>query len=338
MAGKAGSFRRIPPAAAPAPSRHEPVESSFVLSLRRHRLRPGWVAVAPQGDRAHVVHLVCDAGRRPALRWASTEPWLDAASSLRALRRSRPLQQHRTVALLQHAQYQVLNLDAPDLPREEWRDAIRWRLKEMVEFPVETAGIDVLAIPADPQQRRRASLLAVAAPRSVLAPLAEAAADAGVPWHAIDVPDTALRNLAVLGAEGARGEALLHVGASHSTLVVVAQGELLLSRHIDVTLAQLTEADESARQSAYERASLELQRTLDNVERQFSHAALARLQVAPGAPLQGFIDYVRDLVYVPVGAFDLGAVLDLSAVPELTDVTAQAAYLPAIGAALRGAD
>ena len=205
----------------------------------------------------------------------------------------------------------------------------------MVDFAVDSAGIVVIEIPADPQQRRRASVMAVAAPRSALAPLADAGADAGLPWHAIDVVETALRNVAVLGADADRGEALLHVGRAHSTLVIVARGELLLTRHIEVTLEQLTDTDEAARQQHYERASLELQRTLDNVERQFSHANLARLQVAPGAPLLGFIEYVRDLVYVPVAAFDLAAVLDLSAVPELIDPAEQAAYLPAIGAALR---
>jgi hypothetical protein len=44
---------------------------------------------------------------------------------------------------------------------------------------------------------------------------------------------------------------------------------------------------------------------------------------------------VRDLLYVPVAAFELGAVIDLSAMPELVDPAEQAAYLPAIGAALR---
>jgi MSHA biogenesis protein MshI len=298
-------------------------------------MKPGWVAVAPQGERAHVVHLVCEEGRRPALRWVCTEPWVEATPALRALRRSRPVRQQRTVALLQHGQYQWLALDAPELPREEWRDAIRWRLKDMVDFAVDSAGIDVIEIPADPQQRRRASVMAVAAPRSALAPLADAGADAGLPWHAIDVPETALRNVAVLCADGDRGEALLHVGRAHSTLVIVAQGELLVTRHIEVTFDQLTDSDESARQLHFERASLELQRTLDNVERQFSYASLARLQVAPGAPLLGFIEYVRDLVYVPVAVFELAAVLDLSAVPQLIDPAEQAAYLPAIGAALR---
>ncbi len=306
-----------------------------MLSLRRTKSQPGWVALAPMGGRVHAVHVVSEAGRKPALRWACTEAFTDPAQALRALRRTRRLQQHRSVALLQHAQYQLLTLDAPELPRAEWRDAMRWRLKDMVDFAVDNAGIDVLDIPADPQQRRAPSLIAIAAPRSALQPLVDAASDAGTPWHAIDVAETALRTIAVLAAEPGRGEALLHVGRAHSTLVVTAQGELLMSRHIEVTHEQLTEPDEALRQQSFERASLELQRTLDNVERQFSHANLARLQVAPGAPLQAFIEYVRDLVYVPVTAFDLAALIDLSAVPELSDPSEQAAYLPAIGAALR---
>ena len=306
-----------------------------MLSLRRAKSRPGWVGMAPQGGRVQVAHVVCAQGQRPALRWACSAAWDDPVRALRALRRSQPLGQHRTVALLQHAQYQLLTLDAPDVPRADWCDAVRWRLKEMVDFAVEDAGIAVLELPADAQQRRRPALIAVAAPRSVLAPLADAGSDAGLPWHAIDVPETALRNIAVLGAEAGRGEALLHVGAAHATLVVVAQGELLLARHIDIDLAQLTDTDAAARQQSFERASLELQRTLDNVERQFGHANLARLQVAPGAALLDFIEHVRDLVYVPVLPFDLAAVLDLSAVAHALDPAELAACLPAIGAALR---
>lgn len=310
-------------------------KAKCVLSLRRARIKPGWVAMAPQGNRVHAVHVVCEEGRRPALRWACTGAWSDPVQALRALRRARSLRQQRTVAVLQHAQYQLLTLDATDLPRDEWRDAIRWRLKDMVDFAVDSAGVDVIEIPTHAQPNRRASLMAVAAPRLSLAPLVNVGYDAGLPWHAIDVPETALRNVAVLGVEPGRGEALLHVGPTHSTLVITTQGELLVTRHVEVTLDQLTETEPSARQSHFERACLELQRTLDNVERQFSHANLARLAIAPGAPLLPFIEYVRDLVYVPVVAFDLGAVLDLSAVPELTDPTEQAAYLPAIGAALR---
>lgn len=306
-----------------------------MATLRKKPVDPGWVAMAPQGDHVRVAHVVCAEGRRPALRWVCSVPWADPTQALRMLRRTRSLKGRATVAVLQRHEYQLLTMEAPDVPRDEWRDALRWKLKDTVDFAVDTAGIDVLELPAGPTQHRAPSVIAVASPHAALAPLAEAGTDAGLPWQAIDVPETALRNIAALAEEPGRGQALLHVGEGHSTLVATWKGELLLARHIDVSLAQLTDTDESARQLAYERASLELQRTLDNVERQFSHANLARLQVAPGAPLLGFIEYVRDLVYVPVTAFDLASVIDLSAVPELADPAAQAAYLPAIGAALR---
>ena len=306
-----------------------------MLSLRKKVFSPGWVGLAPLGDRVHVAHVVCTEGQRPALRWVCEAPWNDPTQALRGLRRSRSLQRQRTVAVLQRTQYQLLSMEAPELPRAEWRDALRWKLKDMVDFEVDSAGIELLEVPGSPAQRRAPALIAVAAPHSALGPLAEAGTDAGLPWQAIDVPETALRNIAALAEEPGRGQALLHVGADHSTLVITWQGELLLSRHIDVSLAQLTDADESARQQCYERASLELQRTLDNVERQFSQASLARVLVAPGVPLAEFIRYVSDLVYVPVAALDLAALIDLTAVPELADATAQATYLPAIGAALR---
>ncbi len=308
-----------------------------MLGLRRHSSDTGWLGLAPLAGRVRMAHVVCAEGARPVLRWAETADWADPVRTLRALRRSRAIERLRSVALLQRHQYQWLPMDAPEVPREEWADALRWSLKDMVDFPVDTAGIAVLEVPGGAAARRRAQLIAVAAPHAQLAPLASAGAEAGTPWQAIDVPETALRNIAALLAAPGQGQALLHSGPAHSTLVVTLDAELLLARHIDVTLAQLTDTDDDTRQQAFERASLELQRTLDSVERQFSHVRLAGVQVAPGAALAAFIAYASELVYVPVTRFDLAQVLDISAAPGLADPAEQAAYLPAIGAALRGA-
>ena len=303
--------------------------------MGRRQTEPGWVAVAPLDGRVRIVHVVCRDGERPALRWIDAGSWDDPVATLRGLRRSRGLATLRKVALLQRPQYQLLTMDAPDIPREDWRDAARWSLKDTVDFAMEDAGLALLDVPADPAQRRRASLIAVAAPHAQLAPLAAVGANAGTPWEAIDVPETALRNIAALTEETGRAQALLHTGEAHSTLVVTVQGELLLARHIDVSLRQLTATDDDTRTQAFERASLELQRTLDSVERQFSHLSLGRVLVCPGAPLAAFIAYASELVYVPVAGLNLADHIDLSAVPELADPTQQAAYLPAIGAALR---
>lgn len=300
----------------------------------RQNQRPGWLAVAPAGDSARVAQVLCAPAQRPRVGWVDTLDWREPAAALRALAR-RPRTAAHTVAVLPTGAYQLLALDAPELPRDEWRDALRWRIKEIVDFPVEDAAIDVFDAPADPQQRRRPGVFVVAAARAAVMPLVRAAQAARRPWQAVDIAETALRNIALLAAEPGRGEALLHAGERSSTLVIVAQGELLLSRAIDVSFAQLTDTNDQQRQLAFERASLELQRTFDNVERQFAHADLRCLRLLPGAALAPFAAYVRDLIYLPVIALDLGDVVDIDGVPELADAAGQAAYLTAVGAALR---
>ncbi|MEW6703920.1 MAG: agglutinin biogenesis protein MshI [Pseudomonadota bacterium] len=274
-------------------------------------------------------------GGRPVVRWVHEEAWDDVPRALRHARRAGPLKRHRCVALLQRSQYQLLPMDAPEVPRDEWRAAVRWKLKDLVDFPVESAGVDVLEVPAEASARRQAALIAVAAPAQALRPLVEAAEEAGLQWQALDVPETALRNLSALFATAGRSHALLHIGDSHGTLVITTGGELLLSRQIDVTRAQIAADDEAARQAAFDRAGLELQRTLDGFERVFTQTSLERLQVLPGPGIAAFCDYVREIVYVPVAEADPAEVLDLSAVPALRQPHTLQRYLLAIGAALR---
>ncbi|MDM4767779.1 agglutinin biogenesis protein MshI [Pelomonas sp. SE-A7] len=272
----------------------------------------------------------------PRLQWIAQQDWSTPAAALKELKASRGLHQHRVVELLERGQYQLVTLEAPDVPRADWKDATRWMLQERVDFPVDTAALDVLEIPADQGQRRKPGLIAVAAPRALVLPLVQQATQAGTPLTAIDVAETALRNISALLEEPGRGQALLHVGEGHSCLVVTAGGELLLSRQMEASLATLGHADPDVRQQAFERTSLELQRTLDGFERSFTQVSLSRVLVAPGQVLEDFMAYVRELLYVPVLALEPGAALDLSAAPELADPRLLAQYLIAVGAALRG--
>jgi MSHA biogenesis protein MshI len=307
-----------------------------VLHFFRSSATSGWFACAPGGTQARFALVERRDGGKPAVRWVHAEPWGEQPA--RALRHARRLgggRRSRCVALLQRQQYQLVTLDAPDVPREDWRSAVRWRLKDMVEFPVDDAGVDVLEVPPEASSRRQPSLIAVAAPAEALRPLVEAGEEAGLPWQALDVPETALRNLSALFATPGRSHALLHFGDTHGTLVITLGGELLLSRQIDVTQAQIADDNEAMRQMAFDRAGLELQRTLDGFERVFTQTSLERLQVLPGAGVGAFCDYARDLVYVAVAEADAAEVLDLAAVPALREPGALAPYLVAIGAALR---
>jgi MSHA biogenesis protein MshI len=167
-------------------------------------------------------------------------------------------------------------------------------------------------------------------------PLVEHGADAGTPWQAIDIAETALRNLSALVEPEGRAQALLHCQAHHATLVVTYGGELLSTRQMELTLALPDDADDAARTQAYDQAGLELQRTLDGIERAFGQVTLARLLITPMPGVQALCDHLTPLLYVPVAPLQLDAVLDFSAVPALlADPALLNRQLCAIGAALR---
>jgi MSHA biogenesis protein MshI len=241
------------------------------------------------------------------------------------------------VAVLQRHQYQCVTMDAPaDVARGDWAAAVRWQLKDTVDFPVDTAAVDVLAVPEGTSYRAQPQVIAVAAAANQVRPLVECAVDAGAPWQAIDITETALRNLSALVEPEGRAQALLHCQRGHATLVVTHGGELLATRQMELNLLLDDDADPDLRSAGPEPAGLELQRTLDGVERAFGQVTLARLLITPMPGMHALCDHLAPLLYVPVAPLDLSEALDWSAVPGLLDDTALLnQHLCAIGAALR---
>lgn len=274
---------------------------------------------------------------RPAVRWTASEPWAQPVAALQRLRRRHALHRHACVAVLQRHQYQCVTMDAPpDVPRDDWRAAVRWQLRDTVDFPVDTAAIDLLAVPEGTSYRAQTQLIAVAAAEAQVRPLVEQAADAGAPFTAIDIAETALRNLSALVEPEDRAQALLHCQPEHATLVVTFGGELLSARQMELKLLLDDDADPDLRSAGHEQAGLELQRTLDGIERAFGQVTLARLLVTPMPGLHALCDHLGPLLYVPVQPLDLSEALDWSAVPGLLDDPLLLnSRLCAIGAALR---
>ncbi len=320
------------------PWQHSPLGESWVFGFTRGSLLPGWIGCAPLGDQLCLALVQAQAGGPPAVRWTAQEPWQQPTPTLQRLRRSRSLHRHRCVALLQRHQYQCVAMDAPaEVPRTEWAQAVRWQLKDMVDFAVDTAALDVLAVPEGTSYRAQQQLIAVAAAAAQVAPLVAQASDAGTPWQAIDIAETALRNLSTLLAPEGRAQAVLHCQPGHVTLVVTYQGELLSTRQMDLALLGADSADVAQRNQAFEHAGLELQRTLDGIERAFGQVTLARLLITPMPGVQALCDYLGPLLYVPVLPMVLDEVIDFSAVPALAAEPALLnQQLIAIGAALRG--
>ncbi|MGH8855581.1 MAG: agglutinin biogenesis protein MshI [Telluria sp.] len=247
--------------------------------------------------------------------------------------------QFRCATLLGGGEYQLITVEAPNVPKEEMRTAIRWRLKDILDFPVDEATVDLLEIPLDAAAHGRAqqSVFAIAARNSVIAPRQKLFLDARIDLGVIDIPEMAQRNISAMLEPEGRGIAMLSFGFDGALLTVSYRGELYLSRRFDVTLEQLLEADHERKHATFDRITLELQRSLDHFERQFSFVSVSKLLLAP-SEVSGLDDYLSSNMYLPVETLDLASIFDFTRTPALLDKAAQQRFFLPLGAALRSGE
>jgi MSHA biogenesis protein MshI len=304
--------------------------------FKKQKKNDGWLAVALQRDGIAAASMTRGAGARPQVALACFFAGAGSAESLEKACKELRAGRYRCSTLLAGGEYQLLSIDAPNVAADELKTAVRWRLKDMLDFPVDEATIDVLDIPLDKGApvRPQHSIFALAARNSIIERREKLFVQAGAELSVIDIPEMAQRNISALLEPEGRGVAMLSFDDDGGLLTVSWNAELYLSRRIDVTLAQLMEPDHERKHASYDKITLELQRSLDHFERQFSFISVSKLVLAPNAAT-GLDEYLSSNLYTRVESLDLGDVFDLTRTPELADKTLQQRFFLALGAALR---
>ena len=243
----------------------------------------------------------------------------------------------RLGTLLVAGEYQLVQTEAPDLAeRAEVSEALRWKVKDAVDFPVDQATLDFFDIPQDGVVAGRGrQVFVVIAKNDVLRPKIELFQDARLPLSVIDIPELGLRNVARLFETQLRGLALLNFTPLGGWLIFTFRGELCAFRRIEIGLDQLESAEDARLTDLFDRIALEVQRSVDNFERQFNTITLSRLITPDMQSVPGLIDYLKGYLSVKVEPLDLAEVIDFPSLPELRDTRRQSEWLPVIGAALR---
>lgn len=305
--------------------------------FKRAGTRPGWLAVLTLPDRVDVAHIRHHLDARPRVLFCdSFRKGEGDVDTLRRLCKELEMKSYHCTALLNPGEYQLLLVEAPNVPEAELKGAMRWRIKDMLEYGAEEATIDMLNIPVAGDSRSR-SVYVVAARNSTIRGCMQRFEEAGIPLAAIDVPELAQRNIASLFEPEGRGVAVLGLDDRDGLITFTFNGELFASRRIDVSLKRLLDPKAGAenRQQALDRIVLELQRLLDYADRQFSFISISKLLVPPvpkDIPLESHLGASLGLA---VETFDLSAVMDISAVPLLQQPQRQIQWFNVLGAAMR---
>jgi len=278
--------------------------------LQRGGKTPGWLAVTFDEARLEFAH-----ARR--VRGATTQVSRYDARDLHQTRypvermtRELKLGRYQCSTMLRAGEYDILLVDAPNVPGAEMKSALRWKVKDMVDYPLDQATLDFLSVPAQGALEGRAQqVYAVIARNEVLQERVRKFDDAGIPLAAIDIPDTAQRNIAALYETDARGVALAYFGRNLGLLTISHGGELYFTRRLELGIEELAEDIEAAEGGAHERVVLEIQRTLDHFERQFRHLAVGKLMLAPTGRATRLREILSERFELPVEQIDLTQVL-----------------------------
>lgn len=303
----------------------------------RNKKNLGWLVLEFQPEGICCVHLVH--ADTPKIQFALFYPLAQntLTSVLARINKDYHLDRYDCGYLLNAGEYQISSVETPNVPQEELKTAVRWLLKDTLDYHIDDATIDVLGIPADKNATMRKALMYVISARNQLIAQKQAYFDdAQIPLGVIDIPELAQRNIANLIAKDDRGIALLSVYQTGSLLTISYNGELYFSRRLEINLQQLHHVGSEQTQTIFEKITLELQRTFDHIDRQYNFINLSRLIVmSRHQALVELAVYLSANSSLPAENLDLSTVFDFALSPDLQEPMQQLRFQMCLGAALR---
>lgn len=177
--------------------------------------------------------------------------------------------------------YQLVQVEAPEVLPSEMRAAIRWKLKDAINFNVDEASVDVFEVP-EPARRTQAKMLfAVAARESAVKRISTALKPLAKGFSAIDIPELCLRNISACLPQDQKGVAMLALHEGFAQLVITRQGIVHVTRRIDTTGGGFNPHKAASKEIDAGALALELQRSLDYYESHYDQTPIGDLVLAP---------------------------------------------------------
>lgn len=253
------------------------------------------------------------------------------------------------IAVMPRGSYSLIQTELPAVPANELQDAVRWQIRDLLEFPAADAVIETIQF--DDTANGRSLSFAIAAQRHKVQEVVDVVHDsAGLNLRAIDIPELSLRALlrAVEGSE--QGLALLILWKTTGLVAITRGDELCMARKVDIGIDALLNAADPAPESGVEismaqqelldEAILNIQRSLDFYESNVARRPVRKVLIAPlGVSLPGLVEYLDTYLNPAVAFLDLSQILQHKPAhehhAEQTFSQITPCVLPAVSAAMR---
>jgi MSHA biogenesis protein MshI len=193
--------------------------------------------------------------------------------------------------VLSESQYKTFPVEKPPVEDAELAEAVRWKVKDMLDYPLEEAVIDVYPFPTDALRGRPEQVTVVCCRASVVKSIVSLTEQAGLKLETIDIIDLALRNLTARAVESVNQTVALLYLRTGGGLIVLTKGDTLyFARHFDFSLEALN--DVARQDSVIQHLALEVQRSFDYFDSQLAQVppkVLYLVGPTPNLPLANML-------------------------------------------------
>ena len=232
-------------------------------------------------------------------------------------------------AVLPAANYQMLLVERPDVPDSELRDAVKWKLRDLVQTPIELTAIDIFPLPDDARRTGKEMVYAVVADLELINNIIDCIKSTGLELQVIDIEVMALRNLALV-KQPERGTAVVRLRAGEADVSIYRAGALYLSRRFQLQYGAGLLDDLPA-----DALALEIQRSFDYFERQMGQSPPTILYLCgEGVSVDKITDDVRRSLSIPIELLEFSDQVSEQA-PDENDEGMEQLCIAAIGATYR---
>ncbi len=313
---------------------HRSSEQRMFSFFKSKRVMPGLAGIEVRDEGVSVVRVSREPGRAPRVIACDFAEWNgdgDKDKVLKRLAGDHHLNRVRCTTVLGADEYSLLLTEAPDVPPDELRAAVRWRIKDLIDFHVDDATIDVFDVTTTGSPGKTRSMYVVAARNVAIQRRVDMCDDAGIGLDVIDIPEMAQRNLASILPEDVHGVVMLTLAPNSGLITITRQGDLFLSRRLEMGTEMLNAADDRAPHFDY--ITLEVQRSLDYFDSHFRQAQVGHIVLSPSAGrVPGLMEHLNQNLNIKASVLNLTDVLQFDAAHA---ETLEDRGLIALGAALR---
>ncbi len=204
--------------------------------------------------------------------------------------------------VLSESQYKTFPVEKPQVEDAEVAEAVRWKIKDLLDYPVDDAVIDVYEFPKDALRGRPEQVSVVACRSAVVKNAVSLVEQAGLKLDTIDIIDLALRNLLARDEANTQSNAILYLRSGGGLIVLTKGKTLYFARHFDFSLEALNDVQQQ--DNVIQHLALEVQRSFDYFDSQLAQVPPKVLYLVGPTPHLPLANMLGGSISAQVQMFD----------------------------------